>query len=53
MASDYETIRVEMTDEGIAHIILNRPRVLNPINSVMLLEVNEVLVALDCYPAVR
>lgn len=53
MASDYETIRVEMTDEGIAHIILNRPRVLNAINSVMMREVNEVLDALDRDPAVR
>ncbi|MCL4068888.1 enoyl-CoA hydratase/isomerase family protein [Pseudomonas sp. GX19020] len=53
MASDYETIRVEVSDEGIAHIILNRPRVLNAINSVMMREVNEVMDALERAPDIR
>ena len=47
MADDYETIRVEVSDDGIVHIILNRPRVLNAINTVMMKEVSEVLRALE------
>jgi enoyl-CoA hydratase len=53
MSTEYETIRVEITDEGIAHLVLNRPRVLNAINSVMVREVNEVMNALGRDPAVR
>lgn len=53
MSTDYETIRVELSDEGVAHIILNRPRVLNAINSVMMREVSEVMDALERDPAVR
>lgn len=51
--SDYETIRVDISDDGIVHIILNRPRVLNAINSVLMREVTEVLRALQNDPAIR
>lgn len=53
MADDYETIRVEVSDEGIVHIILNRPRVLNAINIMMMKEVNEVLRSLERDPQTR
>lgn len=47
MADDYETIRVEVSDVGVVHIILNRPRSLNAINTVMIKEVSEVLRGLE------
>lgn len=53
MTTDYETIRVDMSDDGIAHIVLNRPRVLNAINSVLMREVTEVLSGLQKEPSVR
>ena len=53
MADEYETIRVDVSDEGIVHIILNRPRVLNAINTVMIQEVTEVLRTLERDPQTR
>ncbi len=53
MTTDYETIRVDVSDDGIAHIVLNRPRVLNAINSVLMREVTEVLSGLQKEPSVR
>ncbi|MBE2277071.1 MAG: enoyl-CoA hydratase/isomerase family protein [Rhodobacteraceae bacterium] len=53
MATDYETIRVELTGDGIAHIVLNRPRVLNAINTTLMGEVTGVVSALQHDPAVR
>lgn len=51
--SGYDTIKVQMSDEGIVHIILNRPRVLNAINAALMREVTEVLGALQHDPAIR
>jgi enoyl-CoA hydratase len=53
MSADYETIRIEITQTGIAHIILNRPRVLNAINSVLMREVTDVMRGLQTDPQIR
>lgn len=53
LSTEYETITVEITAEGIAHIVMNRPRVLNAINSVLMREVTSVLKGLQDDPAIR
>lgn len=53
MSADYETIRIEITQTGIAHIILNRPRVLNAINTVLMREVTDVMRGLQNDPQIR
>ncbi|MFC3088023.1 enoyl-CoA hydratase/isomerase family protein [Tabrizicola soli] len=51
--TEYETVRAEISDDGIVHIILNRPRVLNAINSVLMREVTEITATLQKDPAIR
>lgn len=51
--TEYETIRVTLSDEGIAHIALNRPNILNAINTVMMREVTQVVSSLQKEPTVR
>lgn len=53
MMREYETIRLEVIDGRIAHLVLNRPRVLNAINTPMMREVNEALTVLEGDPAIR
>ncbi len=53
MSKSYETIRVEVSDEGIAQIVLNRPQVLNAINTVLMREATGALRALQDDSSVR
>ena len=53
MTDSPETIRVEVTDEGIAHIVLNRPRVLNAIDTRLMRETTSALKDLQDDGAVR
>jgi len=53
MDNPHTTIRVSVEADGIAQIILDRPRLLNAINSVMIQETTQALKALEADPAVR
>lgn len=53
MPPEHETIRLEVIDGKIAHLVLNRPQVLNAINSVMMREVSAALDALERDASIR
>lgn len=53
MDNNYTTIRASVDADGIAHIILDRPRLLNAINSVMIQEATQAMKALEADPQVR
>ena len=51
--SDYETITLEIGDDGVALIRLNRPQALNALNAQLLQELSSCVAALDRDEAVR
>lgn len=52
MSAEYETIRVG-SEAGIGQIVLNRPKVLNAINSTMMCEMTEALAGLEADASIR